>query len=167
MKFAYSLFRPRGHYTRTKQLERYFRLMMWLQTVPFRTDDEIQMRRAIILADWLNNNTRAKTLYNSITEPLTYLMGQPDNISILQVSDIAKKTGLSLEQLFANPAKMQEVRKQVEQLAEQQTRIKPKFISSGEYNRRWWTMSRSLQNVMFQRVWTSSLLWVYRLPRRF
>jgi hypothetical protein len=60
-------------------------------------------------------------------------MGQPDNISILQVSDIAKKTGLSLEQLFANPAKMQEVRKQVEQLAEQQTRIKPKFISSGEY----------------------------------
>ena len=133
VKFAYSLFRPRGHYTRTKQLERYFRLMMWLQTVPFRTDDETQMRRAIILADWLMNNTRAKTLYTSITEPLTYLMGQPDNISILQVSDIAKKTGLSLEQLFANSAKMQEVRKQVEQLAEQQTRIKPKFISSGEY----------------------------------
>ena len=30
--FAYSLFRPRGHYTRSKVCSRYFRGMMWLQT---------------------------------------------------------------------------------------------------------------------------------------
>ncbi|MEM9023635.1 MAG: DUF3160 domain-containing protein, partial [Bacteroidota bacterium] len=29
--FDYSMFRPRGHYTRNEALERYFRTMMWLQ----------------------------------------------------------------------------------------------------------------------------------------
>ena len=130
--FAYSLFRPRGHYTRSEKLERYFRMMMWLQTVPFRSDNEIQLKRALILANWLDKDPRAQKLYTSITEPLTYLMGQPDNISIQQVSGIAKKTGLTLEQLFSNPTKLQDVRKQIEQLAEQQTRIKPKFNYSGD-----------------------------------
>jgi len=133
VKFGYSLFKPRGHYTRTTKLGRYFKMMMWLQTVPFRTDDETQLKRALTLANWLDNDPRAMQLYTSITEPITYLMGQPDNVSILQVADVAKQTGLTLEQLFAAPAKMKAVRQQIEQIAEQQTRIKPKFNYSGDY----------------------------------
>ena len=132
VNFGYSLFRPRGHYTRTEKLGRYFRMMMWLQTVPFRTDDETELKRALILANWLDHDTRAMELYTSITEPITYLMGQPDNISILQVANIAKQTGLTLEQLFADATKMKAVRQQIEKLAEQQTRIKPKFNYSGD-----------------------------------
>nr|WP_282958279.1 DUF3160 domain-containing protein [Prevotella melaninogenica] len=37
-RFAYSLFRPRGHYTRSKVCSRYFRGMMWLQTAHFGTN---------------------------------------------------------------------------------------------------------------------------------
>ena len=132
VNFGYSLFRPRGHYTRTEKLRHYFRMMMWLQTVPFRTDNETELKRALILANWLDHDTRAMELYTSITEPITYLMGQPDNISILQVANIAKQTGLTLEQLFADATKMKAVRQQIEKLAEQQTRIKPKFNYSGD-----------------------------------
>jgi hypothetical protein len=130
--FPYSLFKPRGHYTRGN-LQSYFRTMMWLQTVPFRTDDPRQMKRAVMLADWLNKDTQAQKLYETIAEPLTYLMGQPDNVSIPQVMQIVKKTGLDIEELVNNQKQMQAIRQQVEQLAKKQTRIKPKFNYSGEY----------------------------------
>ena len=132
-KFAYSLFKPRGHYTRNARLEHYFRTMMWLQTVPFRTDNETQLANALILADWLNNNAKALSIYKNITEPMTYLMGQPDNVSITQVADIIKNKNLSIKQLLADQQQMQAIRQQVEQIAEQQTRIKPKFNYSGKY----------------------------------
>lgn len=131
--FAYSLFKPRGHYTRNARLEHYFRTMMWLQTVPFRTDDSAQLGRAVLLAQWLNNNDKARRLYNFITVPLTYLMGQPDNISILQVAEIAKETGVLESKDISDTNKMQALRQQVEAVAKQQTRIKPKFCYSGEY----------------------------------
>ena len=132
-KFAYSLFKPRGHYTRNARLEHYFRTMMWLQTVPFRTDNETQLANALILADWLNNNAKALSIYKNITEPMTYLMGQPDNVSITQVADIIKNKNLSIKQLLADQQQMQAIRQQVEQIAKQQTRIKPKFNYSGKY----------------------------------
>ena len=131
--FAYSLFKPRGHYTRNARLEHYFRTMMWLQTVPFRTDDSAQLGRAVLLAQWLNNNDKARRLYNFITVPLTYLMGQPDNISILQVAEIAKETGVLESKDISDTNKMQALRQQVEAVAKQQTRIKPNFCYSGEY----------------------------------
>ena len=131
--FAYSLFKPRGHYTRNARLEHYFRTMMWLQTVPFRTDDSAQLGRAVLLAQWLNNNDKARRLYNYITVPLTYLMGQPDNISILQVAEIAKETGVLESKDISDTNKMQALRQQVEAVAKQQTRIKAKFSYSGEY----------------------------------
>lgn len=132
-KFSYSLFKPRGHYTRNARLEHYFRVMMWLQTVPFRTDDSTQLGRAVLLAQWLNNNDKAKRLYNYFAVPLTYLMGQPDNISILQVAEIAKETGILESKDISDTNKMQTLRQRVEALAEKQTRIKPKFNYSGKY----------------------------------
>ena len=118
--FEYSLFRPRGHYTRNETLQRYFRAMMWLQTVPFRTDNEQQMRRALRLAQTIGESNRLTAIYKTLTEPLTFLMGEPDDVSILQVWDIAK----------AEPDFKAFCRK-VDRLAEQQTRIRPKFQRSG------------------------------------
>ena len=132
-KFAYSLFRPRGHYTRNARLEHYFRTMMWLQTVPFRTDDGTQLGRAVLLSQWLNRNDKAKRLYKYITVPMTYLMGQPDNISILQVAEIANETGILESKDISDAKKMQALRERVEAVAKQQTRIKPKYNYSGEY----------------------------------
>ncbi len=118
--FEYSLFRPRGHYTRNETLQRYFRAMMWLQTVPFRTDNEQQMRRALRMAQTIGESNRLTAIYKTLTEPLTFLMGEPDDVSILQVWDIAK----------AEPDFTAFCRK-VDQLAEQQTHIRPRFQRSG------------------------------------
>ena len=132
-KFGYSLFKPRGHYTRTKGLGRYFRTMMWLQTVPFRTDDESQMQRAVLLSQWLSQDARAQQLYKNITEPMDYLMGLPDNVSIPQVAEQAQAEGVMTAGDISDAPRMQAVRQRIEALAEQQTRIKPKFSRSGQY----------------------------------
>ncbi len=115
--FNYSLFRPRGHYTRNEALGRYFRTMMWLQTVPFQTDKEEDMKKALMLAQLIGHNTKLTKLYKQLTEPMTYLMGQPDDVSILQVW-----------QLHQQEPDFKKLCKKIDEIAEKQTRIRPKIL---------------------------------------
>ena len=133
VQFAYGLFRPRGHYTRKPCLKRYFRTMMWLQTVPFGTDKPEQLVRALLLADIVGNDSQMTSLYRQITEPLTFLMGQPDNVDIMQVYQEMTKAAMPLSQLVNNKKALAGVRKQIELVAEKQTRIKPKNLNSSVY----------------------------------
>lgn len=133
VKYAYSLYRPRGHYTRSERLQRYFRTMMWLQTVHFGTDNAAQLDRALLLADIVGSDKAIASLYRQITEPLTYLMGQPDNIDIMQVYGVLQKSGLTLSLLLKNKKKLAAVRQQIETIAERQTRIKPKYGRTSPY----------------------------------
>lgn len=132
-EFAYSLFRPRGHYTRNDGLKRYFRTMMWLQTVPFGTDKPEQLVRALLLSDIVGSDSRLSSLYRQMTEPLTFLMGQPDNVDIMQVYQALTKTAMPIGQLVGNKKAMADVRKQIELVAEKQTRIKPKYLATSVY----------------------------------
>ena len=133
VRFGYSLFRPRGHYTRKPCLQRFFRTMMWLQTVPFGTDNANQLVRALLLADIVGSDSRLASLYRQITEPLTYLMGQPDNVDIMQVYQEMTKAAMPLRQLINNKKALADVRKQIELIAEKQTRIKPKNLNTSVY----------------------------------
>ena len=127
VNFAYSLFRPRGHYTRSEICQRYFRAMMWLQTVPFGTDKDHQLQRAAVIAEAISSDAKLKNAYNSVSEPITYLMGAPDNITILQVADIMRQQGVSALQLMTSGKALDKFRKKVDEVAEKQTRIRPKF----------------------------------------
>ena len=118
--FEYSLFRPRGHYTRTDTLQRYFRTMMWLQTVPFQTDRPQDMKKAALLANVIGNNTRLSTLYKTLTEPLDWLMGKPDDVSIMQVWKLQQGSS-SFEELC----------KKIDETGERLTRLRPKFLRTG------------------------------------
>ena len=125
--FEYTLFRPRGHYTRNDNLKRYFRTMMWLQTVPFRTDVPFDMLKANILAVEVcddQDNSRLYTLYKKLTEPMNFLMGQPDDVSIEQVNKII--SDIATCEIDPN-----ELGKKVDEIAEKQTRIRPKFQRTG------------------------------------
>ncbi|WP_315342755.1 DUF3160 domain-containing protein [Hoylesella oralis] len=125
--FNYSLFRPRGHYTRSELLKRYFRAMMWLQTAPFGTDKPEQLQRAVMIAHVIGANPSMLKAYNNIFEPITFLMGKPDNVTILQVYDAYKKQEKPLDEFFKNQELMTDLRSEIEEIARSQTRIKPKF----------------------------------------
>ena len=118
--FEYSLFRPRGHYTRNDTLGRYFRAMMWLQTVPFQTDRRTDMMRATTLARAIGQDPSLSILYEKLTGPMTFLMGEPDDVSLLQVW-----------QLMQDEQDFDRLCQQVDQLADRQTRLRPKFLRTG------------------------------------
>ena len=132
-KFIYNIYRPRGHYTRNETLKRYFRAMMWLQNVPFGTDKDDQLRAALLLAQTIGSNAALTNLYKNITEPITYLMGMPDDVSILQVYGEMQKMGGTVEQFYNDDKKFETIRNALEELAKRQTRIKPKFLASSAF----------------------------------
>jgi len=129
--FQYPLFRPRGHYTRNDTLKTYFHAMMWLQTVPFGTDVPSQLQNAIILADLVGSDAQMQQLYQQLFEPMTWLFGTPDNITIMQVYDLMK--GRKATELLKDKKAMDQLRGEIESLAQKQTRIKPKFQFSSPY----------------------------------
>ena len=127
VKFPYSLFKPRGHYTRSEKAARYFRTMMWLQSVFFGTDNSQQLLRAALIAHTLAGDAQSKKAYDRVFEPITFIMGTPDNITITQVADIMKRQGVTPAILAGKTKAMEALRKEVETVGERQTRIRPKF----------------------------------------
>ena len=128
-KFPYALFRPRGHYTRTERLQRYFRGMMWVQTAAFDTDKPSMMRRAAFLAKTICGNAELNAAFKTIFDPMTFIMGQPDNITLMQVYEILKRYDYA--KLIGNDKELQKFVAEVDVLAEKQTRLRPKFEYSG------------------------------------
>lgn len=129
--FNYQLFRPRGHYTRNDTLKTYFHAMMWLQTVPFGTDVPSQLQNAIILADMVGSDAQMRALYQQLFEPMTWLFGTPDNITIMQVYDLMKDR--KANELLKDKKALAQLRSEIESLAQKQTRIKPKFEYTSPY----------------------------------
>lgn len=131
--FIYNIYRPRGHYTRNETLKRYFRAMMWLQNAPFGTDKDDQLRQALLLAQVIGGNAQLTRIYKDLTEPITYLMGMPDDVSILQVYDGMQKSGSTMSELMNDKKKFKAIREALETLSGSQSRIKPKFQASSAY----------------------------------
>ena len=129
--FSYPLFRPRGHYSRNNTLKTYFRAMMWLQTVPFGTDVPSQLRSAVVLAELTAKDAKMRELYLQLSEPMTWLFGAPDNITILQVYELMK--GQNASELLNNKKAMSHLRGEIEVLAKQQMRIRPKYERTSPY----------------------------------
>ena len=85
ISFPYSLFRARGHYTRSDGLKRYFRGMMWLQTATMGLDYETEVKQAVQMAYAMKLFKKTRQKYDKIDNLITLLMGKHDNLSLLQV----------------------------------------------------------------------------------
>ncbi len=127
ISFPYSLFRPRGHYTRNETLQRYFRGMMWLQTVPFGLEDANEVKEAVMVAYALQEDKVAQKNYDVVNLLLTHMMGLPDNLSILQVQQEVRKRGLLQSELLTSAPGMADLTEALNEIGNTQTRIRPKF----------------------------------------
>ena len=127
IKFGYSLFRPRGHYSRSEKLQRYFRGMMWLQSVPFGLDHNDEVLAAVMQACALRLDKTAQKDYETLNGLITYLMGQSDNLSLTQVMAEVEKSGLQMKDLMNNDQAIDKIAKVLEKIGNEQTRIRPKF----------------------------------------
>ena len=93
--FFYSLFKPRGHYTRSEEMQRFFRGMMWVQLASFRSDKEEAVKNATMLALLFNSMPIEKqNSFRHMGDIITQLTGPSDNVSILQLCDYLRQNNI-------------------------------------------------------------------------
>lgn len=82
VNFNYSLFKPRGHYTRNEQSKNYFRAMMWFQTASMEKSNPDDVAKAIAIA-YFYNKLSCRADFEKMNDAITYFMGESDNVSII------------------------------------------------------------------------------------
>lgn len=105
MSEDYSQYKPRGHYTKNKKLEAYFRAMMWFGHIHFLIADkgpkvlsqngqeaswseDLTMNMepiALLITETVKNNEKLYTEWCNLFEPITALIGLSDDLSFKEV----------------------------------------------------------------------------------
>ena len=130
--FPYSLFKPRGNYTRSDRLKKYFRAMMWLQTAPFCMDKDHHLKHMALMGKIFGNNSSLLSLYNSLHKPLNFIMGLPDNLSLLNVIHVLQSGSYQLDEIYADESTYDKYKKELEIIQLSLDKISPKVILSNE-----------------------------------
>ncbi len=115
-KLDYSLFAPRGHYTRTPELKRYFTAMSVLGQSAFCLRGTVDCpgvepaRRAILASRVLVARPELVALWRDLYEPTAFLVGSADDYTPLEVAAAAvAAAGLEDAGAFAGDAVVQDV----------------------------------------------------------
>jgi hypothetical protein len=82
----YSQYVPRGHYTRSEQLERYFRTMMWYGRINMRLQRPDETRMALLITYILLNTDvngdPAVDVWARVYDPTAFIVGKADDLGI-------------------------------------------------------------------------------------
>jgi len=94
MTFDYSLYRPRGLYTQSELLRRYFMVLTWFQSIPFRVENDEELLSILILGKTLNASYTEDFLKQKKIEKFFMyyreLAGQPNDWDLLFASQITR-----------------------------------------------------------------------------
>lgn len=86
----YSQYVPRGHYTRSEQLERYFRTMMWYGRINMRLEYPDETRMALLITHILRrtdvNGEPALDVWARVYDPTAFIVGKADDLGIYEYS---------------------------------------------------------------------------------
>jgi hypothetical protein len=119
--FDFSQFVPRGHYTRSEKLKRYFKTMMWYGLAPFAlvwpedppTPDLDQIRQSLLITYLLYqtnlNGAPAIASWEKIYEPTVFYVEAADDLTPGEWRNTAKKVygKLPAPAELADPAKLE------------------------------------------------------------
>lgn len=133
VQFPYSLFKPRGHYNCNDSTQRYFKTMMWLQSASFCREDRTQLSRVAFMAQAFNSlpeKTRKKC--QGVFDALTFLVGEPDNLSVMEIADWMKEKGIEGMDAATDENVLKELDGMLVEAFKTRNRIKPKIAISCE-----------------------------------
>jgi len=86
----FSQYIPRGHYTKTEQLSRYFKALMYYGRMTFRLQQEDETRSALLMVEALKNSDDARNDWRRLYEPIGFFVGEPDDLVYLDYVPVAK-----------------------------------------------------------------------------
>ncbi|CAM4015856.1 DUF3160 domain-containing protein [Deinococcus marmoris] len=80
----YSQYVPRGHYTRSETLKRYFRTLTWLGRINLRVTKPDETRTAALITNLLTGDAQAQKLWARLYDPTALLIGASDDLNYRQ-----------------------------------------------------------------------------------
>ncbi|MFQ6088479.1 MAG: DUF3160 domain-containing protein [Candidatus Methanofastidiosia archaeon] len=88
-KEDYSQYVPRGHYTRSEALKRYFKVMMWYGRITFRLSPRerergIEETRSVLLIVHALDETNSLESWDRIYQPTVFFVGKTDDLNVYE-----------------------------------------------------------------------------------
>ncbi|NUQ00803.1 MAG: DUF3160 domain-containing protein [Armatimonadetes bacterium] len=84
----YTQFIPRGHYTRSEGLQRFFKAMLWYGLVPLDLKSSPATLQALLITSRLIGNDDLKALWEQLYEPTTFYVGRSDDLTWLDYAPL-------------------------------------------------------------------------------
>jgi hypothetical protein len=97
----YSLMTPRGHYTRSSGLTRYFKAMSMLGNIGFSVTDVETLRVGLVIAHLLVADPDLAAAWATIYDPTSFLVGMADDYTPFEAAGAAASVGVDLGDLSA------------------------------------------------------------------
>lgn len=81
----YSELKPRGHYTKSANLKRYFKAFKWISLSGIDLSKDHELKGLITLAYIIKSSPKLNQIYKDYTSTISRLAGQEDNISLKDI----------------------------------------------------------------------------------
>ncbi len=111
----YSQYTPRGHYTRSEELQKYFKAMMWYGRMTYRLKNSSETKRALLMIQAMRSATTASgksalELWSNIYDPTVFIVGKADDLSFKEYGVISDQVYGEKPELtsFADAAKLEQ-----------------------------------------------------------
>lgn len=109
----YSQFKPRGNYTKTPELENYFRCVKWLNTAPIYIKDDERFLSALLIATYIKNSTQQLQSFQTFNDAMKFIVGDEDNLSLAHLISFIKPEEAKDPALLNDPAKLKDLREKL------------------------------------------------------
>jgi len=102
----YSQYKVRGHYTKNGILGAYFRALMWFGRINFNLGGENTAPIALFITDITENSPELKSIWQSLFDPITEIIGASDDISFYELAPLWNRIkGTGFTQWYNDPQK--------------------------------------------------------------
>ncbi|MBD3360827.1 DUF3160 domain-containing protein [Candidatus Peregrinibacteria bacterium] len=132
-KEDYSQYSPRGHYTKSEALKKYFNALMWYGRITFRLKEdegEEETKSALLVVSAIKNNPEIFDLWEKLYEPINFFVGEPDDLSYYEYLTVAKNIyggDFSAETFTKSAEKLSDFMQQARKLPDPKINSMPVF----------------------------------------
>ena len=109
----YSQFKPRGNYTKTPELENYFRCVKWLNTAPIYINDDERFLSSLLLAAYIKSSTQQLQSFQTFNEAMKFIVGDEDNLSLAHLISFITPEEAKDPSLLNEPARLKALREKL------------------------------------------------------
>lgn len=128
----FSTFKPRGHYTKSLELQSYFRAMSWLSTMTFQLGKKAGstlLTAAVI--DAAMHGAGVQESWAALEHTLTTLIGEPDSLAFTRFSALLKKADFAYGKSHDDQNKIKALVSEIATMPE----ARPLILGNGEFKR--------------------------------